>query len=348
MDYDFGICMDLELESTVSSDSSSSSFSSSNSSVFYNDLDCYVIVEESSPTAIRKLNLFTTYSNPNWFVKALVINKSNVRSYHNHRQGKYFTLELSDGSATIRAVAFNGACDKFCNVIEVNKTYLISGCQIQQANRMYNQLPHKYELVLQRSSQIEPYLENTSAQGEKGTELPLIKTWTLIDLAREQLKKITKKLYHVEATVLDIDIPIDKVVYEGCPRSECKKKVVRRDNLGFYCVKCDETYPNFEYRYMLKVYIADWTGKLKLTLFEVADEFLGISAPAIVELCHTNYANYEIFLKKRLYDRLTFVVAAEMKEYNDQDHVDGVCCNYYPIDYRNSTRGLLRTHAKTE
>ncbi|KAJ9597481.1 hypothetical protein L9F63_011666 [Diploptera punctata] len=64
-----------------------------------------------------------------WVIKVRVISKSAVRTWSNARgEGKLFSMDLMDETGEIRATAFKDQCDKFYDMIEVNKIYLISRC----------------------------------------------------------------------------------------------------------------------------------------------------------------------------------------------------------------------------
>lgn len=53
-------------------------------------------------------------------IKVRVLTKSQIRTWSNSRgDGKLFTIELVDESGEIRCTAFNNACDKFYDMIEV-------------------------------------------------------------------------------------------------------------------------------------------------------------------------------------------------------------------------------------
>lgn len=57
-----------------------------------------------------------------WSIKARVTKKSNIRTWSNSRgEGKLFSMDLIDESGEIRTTAFNQECDKFFDMIEVDK-----------------------------------------------------------------------------------------------------------------------------------------------------------------------------------------------------------------------------------
>ena len=57
-----------------------------------------------------------------WTIKARVTQKSAIRTWSNSKgEGKLFSMNLLDESGEIRATAFKDECDKYYDMIEVNK-----------------------------------------------------------------------------------------------------------------------------------------------------------------------------------------------------------------------------------
>jgi replication factor A1 len=102
---------------------------------------------------IKSLN---PYQN-RWTIKARVISKSEIRKWSNPKSsGKLFSVDLVDAEGgEIRATLFNNACDKFYNVLEVDKVYQITKGQIKPANKSFSSVKNDYELTLDENSIIE-------------------------------------------------------------------------------------------------------------------------------------------------------------------------------------------------
>jgi len=57
-----------------------------------------------------------------WTIRGRVTQKSNIRTWSNSRgEGKLFNFTVVDESGEIRATAFQAECEKFYNLIDVNK-----------------------------------------------------------------------------------------------------------------------------------------------------------------------------------------------------------------------------------
>ncbi|XP_055630999.1 replication protein A 70 kDa DNA-binding subunit [Toxorhynchites rutilus septentrionalis] len=84
-----------------------------------------------------------------WVIKARVMSKSAIRSWSNAKgEGKLFSMDLMDESGEIRVTAFKEQCDKFYDVIEVDKVYYITKCQLKPANKQYSTLKNDYEMTM--------------------------------------------------------------------------------------------------------------------------------------------------------------------------------------------------------
>ncbi|XP_053609978.1 replication protein A 70 kDa DNA-binding subunit [Plodia interpunctella] len=83
-----------------------------------------------------------------WVIKARVMNKSAIRTWSNARgEGKLFSMDLCDESGEIRATAFKAECDKFYDMIQVDKVYYISQCTLKTANKQFTSLKNDYEMT---------------------------------------------------------------------------------------------------------------------------------------------------------------------------------------------------------
>ncbi|XP_063719153.1 replication protein A 70 kDa DNA-binding subunit-like [Symsagittifera roscoffensis] len=99
-----------------------------------------------------------------WVIKARCMNKGSIRNYNNAKgPGKLFNFEVADSSGEIRITGFNDQVDKFYDMIEPEKVYLITGCSVKAANKQYNKTGHDYELTLTNGTLIEPMADDGEA-----------------------------------------------------------------------------------------------------------------------------------------------------------------------------------------
>ena len=74
-----------------------------------------------------------------WTIKAGVINKNEIETSMNSREGKVFEekvfhIHFHDTSGVIRASAFSGNVDQFHRILEVRKVYLINNLVVKKVN----------------------------------------------------------------------------------------------------------------------------------------------------------------------------------------------------------------------
>lgn len=105
-----------------------------------------------------------------WVIKARVTSKSALRTWSNAKgEGKLFSMDLMDDSGEIRCTAFKEQCDKFYELIEVDKVYFISKCQLKPANKQYSTLKNDYEMTFNNDTVVQP------CEDEDDTGIPEIK-----------------------------------------------------------------------------------------------------------------------------------------------------------------------------
>ncbi|XP_037037026.1 replication protein A 70 kDa DNA-binding subunit [Bradysia coprophila] len=97
----------------------------------------------------------TPYQNK-WVIKARVTSKTNVREWKNAKgEGKLFSMDLMDESGEIRATCFKEACDKYFEMIQVDKVYYISKCQLKSANKQFTSIKNDYEMTFNSDTVVE-------------------------------------------------------------------------------------------------------------------------------------------------------------------------------------------------
>lgn len=106
------------------------------------------IMQSTYETITNPINSLSPYQNK-WIIKARVMSKSNIRTWNNAKgEGKLFSMDLKDESGEIRVTAFKEQCDKFYDMIEVDKVYYLSKCQLKPANKQYSTLKNDYEMTM--------------------------------------------------------------------------------------------------------------------------------------------------------------------------------------------------------
>jgi replication factor A1 len=91
-----------------------------------------------------------------WVIKARVSAKSAIRSWSNAKgEGKLFSVDFQDESNAIKCTFFRDAVDRFYDMLEVDKVYYVSRCQLKPANKQYSSLNNDYEMTSSNETQIQ-------------------------------------------------------------------------------------------------------------------------------------------------------------------------------------------------
>lgn len=153
------------------------------------------------PAAIKKkkpttpISMVTPY-NSKWIIQARVADKSDIIHYNKRTTGKLFNVTFLDNSGEIRATGFNEQVDAYYNKLEVGKVYYVSGCRVNAANKQFSKTKNDFELSLDRSTQIEPCLNDVDdIPVAKYNFVPLDK---LVDVPPNDLVDVIGVLSHID------------------------------------------------------------------------------------------------------------------------------------------------------
>ncbi|XP_038209890.1 replication protein A 70 kDa DNA-binding subunit [Zerene cesonia] len=116
-----------------------------------------------NPQMTHPINSLSPYQNK-WVIKARVMSKSAIRTWSNAKgEGKLFSMDLCDETGEIRATAFRNEVDKFYDMIQVDKVYYISKCQLKTANKQYTSLKNDYEMTFNSDTVVAECTEDSSS-----------------------------------------------------------------------------------------------------------------------------------------------------------------------------------------
>lgn len=114
------------------------------------------VVKNEAPARILPIAALNPYQG-RWAIKARVTAKSDLRRYNNARgDGKVFSFDLLDSDGEeIRVTCFNAVVDRFYDVIEVGKVYMISKGSLKPAQKNFNHLKNEWEIFLDSNSSVD-------------------------------------------------------------------------------------------------------------------------------------------------------------------------------------------------
>lgn len=440
------------------------------SSVINNGLQRDIDVDNIHP-----INSLSPYQNK-WTIRARVINKAPIRTWNNARgNGKLFSMDLLDESGEIRATAFNNECEKFFDLIELNKVYFITRGTIKTANKKFSNLNNDYELTLTGESQVFPCYDFDESQMPalkfNFTQLNKVKdtdvdnildvigvcqsAGDIVNLVSKTTQKELKKrdvtlvdqsmssvvftLWDTQAeefdgslqpvvaikgcrirefmgsktlslfgsTVMQINPDIEEAhrlrgwfdslpsnmefssissrseigantqfytikeaqlaqlgsgdkadyysmyaylifvksesaLYKACPKPECQKKVIDRNDGTYRCEKCNDETENFKYRLLLNVQLSDSTGNQWATLFqEPGEALLGITGAELGKLMEEAKEEYNDVFQRQMFKLFEARARAKMETYNNETRLKVSLVSIKPINYKVASAKLI-------
>nr|XP_049598711.1 replication protein A 70 kDa DNA-binding subunit isoform X2 [Syngnathus scovelli] len=164
---------------------------------------------------------------------------------------------------------------------------------------------------------------------------------TLRDIKTEQLGHGEKADYFsCVATV--VFCRKENCLYRACPEGSCFKKVHEQDDGRYHCDKCGKDYPNFNYRFMLSVNLADFGDNMWATCFqETAETLLGISAEELGHLKDTDENAFDKVFEKIYFSTYVFRNRVKLENFNDESRMKVTVMEVLPADQRQHSRRLL-------
>ncbi|NWH55315.1 RFA1 protein, partial [Fregata magnificens] len=134
----------------------------------------------------------------------------------------------------------------------------------------------------------------------------------------------------------------ENCMYQACPSQDCNKKVIDQQNGLYRCEKCDREFPNFKYRMMLLVTIADCLEYQWVTCFQESAEFiLGQNAAFLGELKEKNEQAFEEVFQNANFNTYEFRIRVKLETYNDESRIKATAVDVKPVNYREYSKRLI-------
>ncbi|CAD5166633.1 replication protein A 70 kDa DNA-binding subunit A-like [Musa acuminata AAA Group] len=130
----------------------------------------------------------------------------------------------------------------------------------------------------------------------------------------------------VKATITFIKV--DNFCYTACPLMVgdrlCNKKVNNNGDGTWHCDRCDQSFPECEYRYLLQFQIQDHTGMTWVTAFqEGGEEILGVTAKELYSLKYQEQDDLKFaeIIRRVLFHQHLFKLKVKEETFSDEQRV---------------------------
>lgn len=203
---------------SFNNNTNNSSSSSNNTSTNHNSSSStnQKTASQATPSKIFPIASLTPYLG-RWSIKARVTLKTKIRTWSNAKgEGQLFSFNLADQSAEIKVTAFKNEVDRFFNLIELNKVYIIKRGQLKAANKQFSNLANDYEMSLSSDSEIIP----VDVQEEEG--LPEV-VYNLVTI--DQVQNVAPNTF-IDVIGVVKGVEDVKVVTQKATNRELKKRDV--------------------------------------------------------------------------------------------------------------------------
>jgi replication factor A1 len=140
----------------------------------------------------------------------------------------------------------------------------------------------------------------------------------------------------------------DTMMYESCKEEGCTKKVYKNEFGEYRCEKCDKTFYDCNYRYMISVNISDSTGQLWGTLFnDQAVLLFSLTSDQFREMAENDANQSQMFIKKFLYKDYIIKLRSRQDNYNDEVRMRYNISDIRPVNYAEEARKNILNIEKT-
>ncbi|XP_028417884.1 replication protein A 70 kDa DNA-binding subunit-like [Dendronephthya gigantea] len=272
----------------------------------------------------------------------------------NTRAGKQVSkrdLTLMDSTASVTCTLWGKEAENFEKYVGSNPIIAMKGVKVSDfGGRTLSTLPSSTMMIdpdtIEEAFKLRGWYDNVghsesigSISGQRGDGMSTSVYKTISDIKKEGLGTSEKPDYfNLVATVSYFKK--DNCLYKACPKQDCNKKVIE-DADHYRCEKCNQTYPNFKHRLLLKINVADYTGEQWLTCFQdTAEQLLGRTADEIGTLRDTDEKAFEQVFSKNAFIKKLFRVKAKVDTYNDETRVNCSADRVASLDLRKEARRL--------
>ncbi|KAI6166844.1 hypothetical protein EDD17DRAFT_1541509 [Pisolithus thermaeus] len=179
---------------------------------------------------------------------------------------------------------------------------------------------------------------NVSSGGGSSAAFNRNEMRSILDVKQSQIGMDKVDFFSTRATIMHVKS--ENIAYPACPTQGCNKKVTEV-NERWRCEKCDKTYERPEYRYILSMAVADWSGQAWLQGFNDAGLVVfDKSADEIMRMKEQNESEFNAYVAQAIGKTYNFSCRAKQDTYNEQTRVRYGIAKVSPLDYQEEAKHL--------
>ncbi|XP_027082062.2 replication protein A 70 kDa DNA-binding subunit A-like [Coffea arabica] len=143
-------------------------------------------------------------------------------------------------------------------------------------------------------------------------------------------------------------IKLDNFCYTACPNRigdrQCNKKVTNNGDGRWKCDRCDQTFDECDYRYILQLQIQDHTGLTWVTAFqESGEEIIGESAKNLYYMKYEEQDDdrFNEIMRSIVFKKYIFKLKVKEETFSDEQRVKSTVVRAERINFESETRYVL-------
>ncbi|CAL9134919.1 unnamed protein product [Musa textilis] len=143
-------------------------------------------------------------------------------------------------------------------------------------------------------------------------------------------------------------VKVDNFCYTACPLMvgdrPCNKKVNNNGDGTWHCDRCDQSFPECDYRYLLQFQIQDHTGMTWVTAFqEGGEEILGVTAKELYLLKYQEQDDLKFaeIIRRVLFHQHLFKLKVKEETFSDEQRVKSTIVKAEKVNPSSESRYLL-------
>lgn len=134
----------------------------------------------------------------------------------------------------------------------------------------------------------------------------------------------------------------DALWYASCKGDGCNKKVIMEESGHYRCERCNMTYEDCNYRYMVTMHLGDFTGQIWISLFdEVATSLFGIPASEMKTMSEESPVELQSLIRGMYFKEFLFRVKSKQDSYNDEVRMRYSGLSVSSLDILRESKKLL-------